>query len=124
MLIDTNLIIYSVHPDYPQLRRWLIGQKSRAISVISRVEALGYHRLSDVGRRSIEAVLDHMDILYPTVKTFENAIHLRQKRNISLGDALIAATALEHRQALVTANVEDFLWITDLTVINPLETPA
>lgn len=26
MLIDTNLIIDSVHPDYPQLRRWLVRQ--------------------------------------------------------------------------------------------------
>lgn len=123
MLIDTNLIIYSVHPDYPQLRRWLVGQRP-GCSVVSRVEALGYHRLSDDGRRAIEAVLDHLDIIYPTVETFEKAIQLRQKRNISLGDALIAATALEHRQALATANAEDFRWITDLTVINPLEIPA
>ncbi|MBF0142994.1 MAG: type II toxin-antitoxin system VapC family toxin [Magnetococcales bacterium] len=123
MLIDTNLIIYSVHPDYPRLRRWLVGQ-CPACSVISRVEALGYHRLSVAGRRSIEAVLDHLDILYPTMETFEKAIHLRQQRKISLGDALIAATAWEHRQTLATVNVEDFRWITDLTVINPLETPA
>lgn len=68
MLIDTNLIIYSVHPDYPGLRRWLAGQRP-GCSVISRVEALGYHRLSDAGRRSIEAVLNHLDILYPTVET-------------------------------------------------------
>ncbi len=123
MLIDTNLIIYSVHPDYRQLRHWLVKQ-SPVCSVISRVESLGYHRLSDADRQSIEAVLDRLDILYPTVETFEKAIHLRQKRNISLGDALIAATALEHRRVLATANIEDFLWITDLTVINPLETPA
>ncbi|MBF0191740.1 MAG: type II toxin-antitoxin system VapC family toxin [Magnetococcales bacterium] len=120
MLIDTNLIIYSVHPDYPRLRRWLVGQEP-VCSVISRVESLGYHRLSDAGRRAIEAVLDHLEILYPTVETFEKAIYLRQQRNISLGDALIAATALEHRQILATANVEDFRWIADLTVINPLD---
>ncbi|MBF0426771.1 MAG: type II toxin-antitoxin system VapC family toxin [Magnetococcales bacterium] len=120
MLIDTNLIIYSVHPDYPQLRHWLTRQ-CPACSVISRVEALGYHRLSVTGRRSIEAVLDHLEILYPTMETFEKAIHLRQKRKVSLGDALIAATAWEHRQTLATANIDDFRWIEELTVINPLE---
>lgn len=123
MLIDTNLIIYSVSPDYHQLRRWLV-EKMPVCSVISRVESLGYHRLSDADRQSIEVVLDRLGILYPTVGTFEKAIYLRQKRKISLGDALIAATALEHRRVLATANMEDFLWITDLTVINPLETPA
>ncbi|MBF0132907.1 MAG: type II toxin-antitoxin system VapC family toxin [Magnetococcales bacterium] len=120
MLIDTNLIIYSVHPDYPQLRRWLVGQRGR-YSAITRVESLGYHRLSDAGRQSIEAVLACLDIRYPTAVTFEKAIHLRQRRNISLGDALIAATALEHQLTLATANVEDFRWIEELTVINPLE---
>ncbi|MBF0108085.1 MAG: type II toxin-antitoxin system VapC family toxin [Magnetococcales bacterium] len=123
MLIDTNLIIYAVHPNNPHLRRWLVGQKP-GCSVISRVEALGYHRLSEAGHQSIEAVLNHMDIFYPTVETFEKAIRLRQQRKISLGDALIAATALEQRQTLATANADDFLWITDLTVINPLKMSA
>jgi tRNA(fMet)-specific endonuclease VapC len=31
-------------------------------------------------------------------------------------DLIIAATALEHRRALVTGNKSDFLWIPDLTV--------
>lgn len=39
---------------------------------------------------------------------------------MSLGDVLIAATALDHGLQLATANTKDFLWIDDLRVINPI----
>jgi len=39
---------------------------------------------------------------------------------MSLGDALIAATALEHRLILATRNVKDFEWITGLKIVNPI----
>jgi predicted nucleic acid-binding protein len=48
-------------------------------------------------------------------------INLRQQRKMSLGDALIAATCLEHNEPLATANVDDFKWIAGLDVVNPLE---
>jgi predicted nucleic acid-binding protein len=42
---------------------------------------------------------------------------------MSLGDALIAGTALAYKQALVTHNTDDFQWITALEVIDPLKEP-
>lgn len=120
MLIDTNLIIYAVQPEHQDLRRWIISSLP-CCSVISRVEALGYHRLSEAGRIALEAVFSHLTTYYPSVRTFEEAIRLRRLRKISLGDALIAATALEHGGTLATANVSDFQWIESLSVVNPLE---
>ena len=120
MLIDTNLIIYAVQPDRGGLRRWITSSLPRC-SVISRVEALGYHRLSDAGRQALEAVFAHLTVHQPTVITFEEAIRLRRLRKMSLGDALIAATALEHHETLATANVSDFQWIDNLKLVNPLE---
>ena len=122
MLIDTNLIIYAVHPAYHELRHWLIGQLP-AYSVISRVESLGFHRLTVEDRNSIEAVLDALDRLYLSTETFDLAIRLRQQRKMSLGDSLIAATALEHHLTLATANVDDFRWVDGLAVTNPLKQP-
>ncbi len=49
------------------------------------------------------------------------AITLRQEKSMSLGDALIAGTALEHDLALVTRNIDDFSWIDTLRIINPLD---
>lgn len=122
MLIDTNIIIYAVHPDYHELRRWLIDQLP-AYPIISRVESLGFHRLTAGDRSSIEAVFDALNQLYLSAETFDLAIRLRQQRKMSLGDSLIAATALEHHLTLATANVDDFLWVDGLKVLNPLKQP-
>jgi len=51
----------------------------------------------------------------------ERAIKLRQAKNMSLGDAIIAASALEHDYALWTANEEDFAHIDGLRLHNPLK---
>nr|VFK53924.1 MAG: PIN domain-containing protein [Candidatus Kentron sp. TUN]VFK55822.1 MAG: PIN domain-containing protein [Candidatus Kentron sp. TUN] len=58
-----------------------------------------------------------LPVSYPII---EQAISLRQQRKMSLGDALIAATALAHDLELATANTNDFDWIEDLDVINPV----
>ncbi|MBT0812773.1 PIN domain-containing protein [Litoribacter ruber] len=48
------------------------------------------------------------------------AIKLRQQQRITLGDSIIAATALLAGGALITANVKDFERISNLNIINPL----
>jgi predicted nucleic acid-binding protein len=40
---------------------------------------------------------------------------------MSLGDALIAGTALSHDLRLATHNTDDFTWIDDLAVFDPIE---
>lgn len=37
---------------------------------------------------------------------------------MTLGDSIIAATALVNKLELVTANTKDFDWISDLKVVN------
>src|SRR5207248_2452722 len=45
MLLDSNVIIYSAHPDHSDLRR-LIAERVPAVSAVSIVEVIGYHRLA------------------------------------------------------------------------------
>jgi toxin FitB len=40
---------------------------------------------------------------------------------MSLGDAIIAAMALVHDLTLVTRNIEDFQWISELSLLNPID---
>lgn len=42
---------------------------------------------------------------------------------MSLGNSIIAATALEHNLLLITRNVGDFRWITGLQAIDPTDSP-
>ncbi|WP_374757388.1 hypothetical protein [Fibrivirga algicola] len=44
-------------------------------------------------------------------------MRLRQQRKRSLGDSIIAATALVHKLPVVTNNIDDFSTIEGLTVI-------
>lgn len=55
-------------------------------------------------------------------RIFDQAVYFRQQRKMSLGDSLIAATALIHQITLVTHNTQDFAWIDNLSLIDPLTT--
>lgn len=49
------------------------------------------------------------------------AVNLRQQKNLSLGDAVIAATAFVYDFALVTRNVADFKHVDGLRILNPFQ---
>lgn len=72
-------------------------------------------------KRVLETLFAELTVLYPSVEVFETAVTLRQQHAMSLGDALIAGTALHHNLTLATHNTTDFTWITTLTVTDPLE---
>jgi toxin FitB len=119
-LADTNLIIYAASKKHPALVDWF-AQNKPAVSVISIVEALGYHKLSAEEKSALEAFFAELSVLYPNPEIFQIAIELRQQHSMSLGDALIAATALHHDLSLATHNARDFDWIKSLTIMDPLE---
>jgi len=47
------------------------------------------------------------------------AINLRQKKKTTVGDSIIAATALLNDFELITNNIKDFRWIRELRILNP-----
>ena len=54
MLADSNIIIYAAKPEYPTIRQF-IAEHAPAVSAISYVEVLGYHKLDDQERAVLEA---------------------------------------------------------------------
>ncbi len=120
MLIDSNLIIYALQPQYSQLQEWIIDNEPQ-YSIISRVEVLGFARLQALEKQAITDFLANLDVIYLNENSYQIAIDLKQQRKMTLGDAFIAATCLEHNKILATRNTADFTWIQNLEVINPLE---
>jgi predicted nucleic acid-binding protein len=120
MLLDSNIIIYSVMPQYAGLRV-LIAQHAPAVSAISLVEVLGYHRLSAAARQDFEGFFASAIVLPVSRDVLDEAVQLRQRRKMTLGDALIAATAVVHSLTLLTHNPSDFAWIPGLQVVDPLQ---
>lgn len=115
-LLDSNVLIYlaaSIRPPDP----WIRGG---AVSGITKVETLGYHKLGDEEARDIMRMPTSVTLLDVTTDVIDRAVALRQQRKMSPGDALIAATATQHRLPLVTHNINDFTWIDGLEIIDPL----
>lgn len=54
MLIDSNIIIYASKPEYPNIRQF-IADNAPAVSAISYVEVLGYHKLNEALRAGASA---------------------------------------------------------------------
>ena len=122
MLLDSNIIIYSAKREYAELRGFL-AENVYSVSAISIIEVLGYHLLGDKQRQYLIEFFKAANILSISYSVVTEAVKLRQMRRISLGDAIVAGTALDHRLALATRNVRDFSWIQSLSLINPLEAP-
>ncbi len=118
MLLDSNIIIYSAQPENKFLRQ-LIAESAPAVSAVSYVEVLGYHRLTKTERRYFEAFFDEAWTLPLSQPILDEAVRLRQAKKIKLGDSLIAGTSLLHNLTLVTRNVDDFIGINGLRVRNP-----
>lgn len=118
MLIDSNIIIYAAQPANTALREF-ITQHAPAVSAVSYVEVLGYHRLTEEERQHFEAFFAAASVLPLSQDVLEQAVKLRQLRKITLGDALVAGTALVHGLTLVTGNADDFKWIAGLSILNP-----
>jgi len=120
MLTDSNLIIYAASGRYPDLVNWFLENKL-SVSAVSMVEALGYHKLEPREKTALNIIFSEMTVLYPGSDIFQTAIELRQQRAMSLGDVLIAATAIYHNLPLAIHNTEDFEWIDSLQLLDPLQ---
>jgi toxin FitB len=120
MLLDSNVIIYAARPEHEGLRRLIAGH-APAVSAVSYVEVLGYHQLTGQEMRYFKEFFAAAPVLGIDSTVLEQAVRLRQLRKMTLGDALVAGTALAHSLTLVTRNTGDFRWITDLSVLDPFE---
>ncbi len=120
MLIDSNILIYSADPNHRFLRE-LIKQDAPVVSIVSYIEVLGYEKLRDEQRQYFEEFFEATIVLPVNEDVAKQAILFRRQRKISLGDSIIAATALIYHHTLVTRNVEDFKWIPELKLLNPFE---
>lgn len=122
MVLDSNILIYSVEPQHTSLRSYLIqNQSGLSYSEISYVEVLGYHLLPPAKQVALEQYFGTLQSLPVSNAVIQEATRLRQQRKMSLGDAIIAATCLLHNEPLLTNNEADFQHLPTLTVI-PMRT--
>jgi len=105
-LLDTNAVIALLQGnkelfELSQSAEWI------GISVITQIEFLAFSGLSNEDKQLFSQFLQRIDVIELTPKQNELIdliIKLRQQYRVKLPDAIIAATALQHKASLVTAD--------------------
>ena len=119
-LLDSNILIYSVKKEHLFLRTYITDTLvTSAVSVATVIEVLGYHRLTTEDKKYFESCFALLDIFEVTKAVSDKAVQLRQQQKLSLGDSIIAATALVYDYELITRNIDDFKTIPTLKLVNP-----
>ncbi|MDP3149490.1 MAG: type II toxin-antitoxin system VapC family toxin [Ignavibacteria bacterium] len=116
-LIDSNILIYACSDEYIFVSEF-IYENLPLISIISKIEVLGYHNLKQRDKIILSNIIDILQIEKLSEDIVDKAIELRQKHRLKLGDAIIAATALVNNDVLVTRNIRDFRKIQDLKILD------
>jgi len=121
-LIDSNVIIDYISSKLPSNAGDFVEQlfkENFIISVVAKIEVLGFNDLPDKVILMEEFI--NMAIQLPLDKhVIKQTIELRRNyKKLKLGDAIIAATAMEHDLTLISRNVKDFIRINGLKLLNP-----
>lgn len=120
ILLDSNILIYAASEQYKFLRD-LLKNSETCCSVISQLEVLGYPKISAEQTKFFEAIFQFTDILPITEELIKKAIEYRKKNNMTVADAIIAATSKIFNCTLYTNNEKDFKNIKDIDIVNPLK---
>ncbi|NCO56542.1 MAG: type II toxin-antitoxin system VapC family toxin [Bacteroidetes bacterium] len=120
ILLDSNIIIYAASEHHKSLRDLLKNYES-CCSIISQLEVLGFPKITTEQTKFFEAMFKLMDILPITEELIKQAISYRKRYNMSVADAIIAATAKIYNAKLYTNNEKDFKNIKDISIVNPIK---
>lgn len=120
-LFDTNILIYYFNGSLSDRIKDLITEMMKnnfSISIISKMEFLGFNRFSIADLNKAKHFLSYAQVLPLENAIVEHVIEMKQSKNIKLPDAIIAVTAIIGNFHLVTRNIDDFKNI-DIKLINP-----
>ncbi|MBN8487538.1 MAG: type II toxin-antitoxin system VapC family toxin [Burkholderiales bacterium] len=120
MLVDTDVLIWHLR-GYPQATRRLDELGALTLSAISWLEVLqGMRNKAELV--AVKKMLDKRSArLLPvtesiTLRATELMESLTLSHGLQMGDALIAATAVEHQLPVLTANVKHFSAVAGINV--------
>jgi predicted nucleic acid-binding protein len=121
-LLDTNAVINYLGDTLParamQFMNAIVDDNCN-ISVITKMETLGFAFKSIAEERTMETFISGSNVLVINDEIVNKTIAIRKTKKIKLPDAIIAATALVYGFILISRNTSDFTNIQHLHVIDP-----
>jgi toxin FitB len=117
-IIDSNIIIYAAQTNFAYLLP-ILDDPNNCVSEISKLEVLGYHKIDASTKKTLTDLFDTLNIIPIDSNIINKAVEVGQTRKMSIGDAIIAATALLNNFEVITRNVSDFKSF-KLSVMNPV----
>jgi len=117
-VLDSNILIYASRPGHEFLDPFLLDPQA-CVSALSIPEVLGYPNLQGPEETQIELWFSIIRVVDVTQEILRGAAVLRRKRRMSIGDAIIASTALAEDGVIITRNVDDFRNVENLNVVDP-----
>jgi len=121
-IIDTNILIYhlaGVLTDQAEKAFADALEKGSSISIITRIELLGWRKHSPNSLKAAELLLQSVSEIPLHEEIIRFCISLRQQFPIKLPDAIIASTARYANVPLMTRNMTDFEHLPELKTIDP-----
>lgn len=112
-LVDSDVLVDHLRGH----RRFERGADDLYVSAVTRAELFSGRGTEE---RRVRGLLNSMTDLPIDVAIAERAGRIRRQSPVRLPDALIAATAIEHRLTLVTRNLREFASIKGLRVRTPI----
>jgi predicted nucleic acid-binding protein len=117
-LIDSNIIIDYSANRIPKKGNALLSKciddDGPVISIITKIELLGYHSVT----KEVKDLVTVSLIVGLTDEIVNEAIEIRKNHKIKLPDAIIAATAISLDLTLLSRNTSDFNKIEDLNLLD------
>jgi predicted nucleic acid-binding protein len=117
-LIDTNVIIDNFGNKLPVQAKAFLSDIDITISAVTKIKVLGWKDATESQLKPLYGFMELATILPISEDVIEKTINIRQTKKITLGDAIIAATALVYNLGLITRNTTDFKNIDGLNVLD------
>jgi len=114
LLLDTNIVLYWLSGD--RTLADLLHEKQIYLSFITELELLGFSKLSEYERSSIQEFLSDCKIIDINSRIKSLVINLRQTSNLKLPDSIILSSAIYLDIPFVTSD-SDFKKIEDVDLI-------
>ena len=104
-LLDSNILIGFLNGGQKEIN-WVMAEKQNGsllgYSIISKIEILSFYNLSEDKIREIEIFFNIFNQAYLSDEVVSLSAKLRRNLKLSIGDAIVAATAISKRATLVT----------------------